>query len=135
MSKRYSLINFTESYETFGRASELQQVIMVRQSRKVREVVRANVHEHFDHESLWTDGRNYFVLLEPYNEEDPERTPNLACIRIPLAIAPYHQSRPKPKGFKPPMGAWLFGLPETKSVLDEIQGELEVSARYGLYGL
>lgn len=135
MNNRYALPNYPAAYEAFGRATELQQVVMVRQGRKIREAVRTNIHGHFDHESLWTDGHNFYLLLEPYTEDEPEPIPELACIRIPLALAPHHQSRKKPEGFTPPMGAWLFGFPETKNLLDEIKGDLEVSAHYGLYGL
>ncbi len=130
MSNRYSLTNYPETYETFGVATELKQVAMVRQGRKVREQVRATIHGHFDHESMWWDGRHYFVLLEPYREEDPQPVPELAFIRIPLCLAPYHQSRKKRPGFKPPMGAWLFGLPETKEILEEIAADLDMALKW-----
>lgn len=135
MNNRYSLANYPETYETFGSITELKQVVMTREVRKLRELVREKFPAHFAHESYWWDGRNYYLMLEPYLEDDPESIPELAWIRIPLAVAPYHNSRPKPEGFTPPKGVWLISLSEAKSVLEEIQGELEVSAELGLYGL
>ncbi len=82
MSNRYSLNHFTDTYEKLGITPEFQQVTLISQGIEIREVVRSHIHGHFDHESLLSDGRNYFLLLKPYNEENPVRTP-----RHPVDVA------------------------------------------------
>lgn len=61
--RRFALDYYSVDYEQFGQVTELKQVEIIREVRKLRELAKTTVRSHFDHESYWTDGRNFYLLV------------------------------------------------------------------------
>ena len=82
-----------------------------------------------DHPSSYRDPSGHsYLLCEPYEARRPASPPELACITVPAAIAPYGGGWTTVAGAPPGTIGILFTDVENSAALDRVAARLEIAA-------